>query len=538
MNRREFLQTSAWLGATVPLGGWTAGCVGASGAAAGDLTDATVASLRQGLTQGRYSAVELVRFYQDRIQRWDQNGPQLRSVIELNPDAVELARALDRERRQQGPRGPLHGIPVLLKDNIDTHDRMQTTAGSWALAGVPAARDAFLVERLRAAGCVVLGKTNLSEWANFRGSRSSSGWSGRGGQTRNPYFTDHNPSGSSSGSAVAVSANFCAVAVGTETDGSIVSPSSYCGIVGLKPTVGLISRRGVIPISASQDTAGPMGRCVADVAALLGALTGEDAEDPATAAVASAARNRRDYTEFLDAEGLRGARLGVLRSDFNVHRLADPVFASALDSLRQAGAELIDPVTLPSFEGVGHAEYTVLHYEFKAGLNAYLASRGATAKIHSLAELIEFNERERARELPFFGHETLIKAQAKGGLEEAAYLEAKARCARWRMELGAFFAAQRLDALVVPTAGPADTLDPVNGDHGHGGSSSYAAVAGFPNITVPCGAVWGLPVGLSFIGPAWQEGELIRVAYAFEQRTHARRTPRMAPRLPANTAAV
>lgn len=516
MNRRDFLGSSTLLGASWLLGRDV------------ELEEASVAQLQGLLRRGRCSSVELVEGYLRRIRRLDVDGPALRSVIELNPDAIAIARALDRERRSQGARGSLHGIPVLLKDNIDTGDRMMTTAGSLALSGPGAPADASLVKRLRAAGCVVLGKTNLSEWANFRGSRSTSGWSARGGQTRNPYYTDHGPSGSSSGSAVAVSASLCTVAVGTETDGSIVSPASYCGVVGLKPTVGLVSRQGVIPISSSQDTAGPMGRCVADVAALLEAMVGEDPLDEATRGVDARGRS---YVAGLDVDGLRGMRVGVLREDFQVHRLADPVFESALVSLRQAGASLVDPVALPPWDGVAAAEFQVLLHEFKVGLDAYLVGRGVGAKVRSLADLIGFNERERDREMHWFGQETLVLAQATTGLLAAAYREARARCDRWRTDLGALLERERLAALVVPTAGLADVLDPVNGDHGHGGSSSYAAVAGFPSITVPCGVVRGLPIGLSFIGPAWGEGLLLRLAYAFEQSTRARQVPRFVPRM-------
>lgn len=536
MDRREFVRSSALFGAATQLGGWTSG--GMSRPLGGswnsphraELTDPTLATLQRGMTERRYTSASLVQMYQDRIRELDQSGPTLKSVIELNPDARKIAIGLDRERRLCRTRGPLHGIPVLIKDNIDTRDRMTTTAGSTALTGWTPPQDAFLIERLRAAGCVLLGKTNLSEWANFRGSDSSSGWSGRGGQTRNPYFTDHNPSGSSSGSAVAVSANLCAVAVGTETDGSIVSPASHCGVVGIKPTVGLVSRRGIIPISSSQDTAGPLARCVADAAALLGGMAGEDPRDDATRG--SRDRAQRDYTQFLNADGLRGARLGVIRSHFKVHRLADPIFEAAVTAMQRGGAVLMDPVKLPSFDGVGNAEFEVMLYEFKAGLNAYLSALGPKSPVRSLAQLIEFNERHRECELPFFGQETLVLAQAKGELSEATYLEARERCARWRTELSAFFDADKLDALVAPTSGPADTLDPIHGDHGRGGSSNYAAVAGFPNITVPCGEIWGLPVGMSFIGASWQEPKLIAIAYGFEQATQARRSPRFQRHLP------
>jgi len=493
-----------------------------------ELEEMTILEMQRGMTSGRFTAAGLTHAYLERIEAVDRNGPRLKSVIELNPDARALAEGLDRERQIKGPRGPLHGIPILIKDNIDTHDRLTTTAGSLALAGSIAPRDAFLVQRLRAAGAVLLGKTNLSEWANFRGNRSISGWSGRGGQTRNPYVTDRSPSGSSSGSAAAVSANLCAVAVGTETDGSIVSPASYCGVVGIKPTVGLVSRSGIIPISSSQDTAGPIGRTVADVAALLSAMTGADPRDPATALAASP---QVDYTQFLEANALRGTRLGVARSLFKMHRQVDPVMEAALDALRRQGAVLIDPVKLPSRQDLGDAEHLVMVYEFNAGLNAYFASLGPPAPVKSVAELIDFNERNSARELRFFGQETLIEAQGKGPLTEPAYLEAKARCAKWARNLEALLDEQQLAAIVAPTGGPAHTLDWLTGDRGLGGSSSYAAVTGFPNITVPCGEVAGLPLGLSFFGRAWSEPRLIAIAGAFEQIAKARRSPRGLPTL-------
>jgi amidase len=475
------------------------------------------------MASGRFTAAALVERYRQRINEIDQHGPCLKAVIELNPDAPAMARELDRERQAKGPRGALHGIPILIKDNIDTHDRLTTTAGSLALAGSIAPRDAFLVERLRAAGAVLLGKTNLSEWANFRGSHSISGWSGRGGLSRNPYATDRSTSGSSAGSAAAVSACLCAVAIGTETDGSIVSPSSYCGTVGLKPTVGLVSRSGIIPIAASQDTAGPIARCVADAAALLSVMTGADTRDAATAA--SAGKVQRDYTQFLDAKALRGARLGVARSLFKMNRLVDPVLEMALAAMQREGAILIDPVKLPSQKAVSDAEFQVMLYEFQAGLNNYFASLGTGAPVKSLAELIDFNERNRERELAFFGQETLIAAQRKGTLSEPPYLDAKARCVQWSKEIEALMESNQLDAMVAPTTGPAHTLDLVVGDRELGGSSTYAAVAGLPSITVPCGDVFGLPVGMSFIAPAWHEARLLALAYAFEQATKARKPP-------------
>jgi amidase len=427
----------------------------------------------------------------------------------------------------------LHGIPILLKDNIDTHDRMTTTAGSLALAGSIPQQDSTVARKLREAGAVILGKTNLSEWANFRGGRSTSGWSGRGGQTVNPYVLNRNPSGSSSGSAVAVSANLCAIAIGTETDGSIVSPASHCGIVGLKPTVGLISRAGIIPISHSQDTAGPMTRTVADAAMVLGALAGADSRDDATEAGRD--RAHRDYTQFLDAEGLRGARIGVGRRFFGPNTRANRVFETALTVMRQAGAELVDPADLPTHGRFGSAEHELMLYEFKAGLNAYLASLGSTAPVRTLQEVIDFNERNRERELRYFGQETLLAAQKKGPLTEQAYRDALANARRMAGKEGidAVMEEHRLDALVAPTSGPAGIIDWMYGDRGEGGSSSPAAVAGYPSITVPAGFVHGLPVGISFFGRAWSEPVLIKLAHGFEQQTRARLQPQFLATLPA-----
>jgi amidase len=531
MHRREFLQRSAFLGAAACAGFAMNGCstvasdkTGAVRVKTFELEEMTVAELQRGMATGRFTATILVKNYLERIHEVDQQGPRLKSVIELNPDALAIAEELDRERAAKGSRGPMHGIPVLIKDNIDTHDRMMTTAGSLALAGSIAPRDSFLVERLRAAGAVLLGKTNLSEWANFRGSRSISGWSGRGGLSRNPYATDRSTSGSSAGSGAAVSANLCAVAVGTETDGSIVSPSSYCGVVGLKPTVGLVSRSGIIPISSSQDTAGPMTRCVADAAALLSAMVGVDSRDAATKD--SNGKSQADYTKFLDAKALRGARIGFTRSGFKMHRLVDPAMEQALAAIQSAGSVLNDSVKLPSRQELGDAEHQVMTYEFKAGLNDYFASLGPGARIKNLEQLIEFNERNREKELAIFGQEILIESQGKGPLTEQRYLDAKARCAKWSKDLEAVFAASQLDAIIAPTTGPAHTLDLIAGDRGLGGSSTYAAVSGLPSITVPCGNVSGLPVGLSFIVPRWQEAKLLALAYAFEQATKARRPPR------------
>jgi amidase len=496
--------------------------------------EATVADLQQRLGEGRLTSRALTEAYLARIAALDTDAPGrtgLRSVIEVNPGAVALADALDAERRAGRVRGPLHGIPVLLKDNVDTGDRMQTTAGSLALVGAPAPRDAFLAARLRDAGAVLLGKTNLSEWANFRSTRSSSGWSARGGQTRNPYALDRTPCGSSSGSGVAVAANLCAVAVGTETDGSIVCPSATCGIVGVKPTVGLVSRGGVIPISHSQDTAGPMTRTVRDAALLLGALAsgGADPRDPATRAAQP--HVHADYARFLDAGALRGARIGVARKSFGFHAGVDRVMDDALRALRDAGAVLVDPADLPTAGQFDAAEFEVLLYEFKADLNAYLAERARLAPRaafpRTLAELIAFNTREAERELRWFGQELFEQSQAKGPLTDPKYRAARERSYRLAgpQGIGAVLARHRLDALVAPTNGPAWSIDLVTGDHFGGGYASASAVAGWPHVTVPAGDVHGLPVGLSFFAGAWSEPRLLALAYAFEQRTRRRRVP-------------
>jgi amidase len=533
MKRRAFLGLVSVLGAGAAVAGTPAALVPSAGRGVAstrrepfELDELTIAELQAGLASGRFTAVSLTRHYLARIRRLDRQGPELRAVIEENPDALALARERDRERKARGPRGPLHGIPVLLKDNIDTHDRMSTTAGSLALLGSRPEADAFLVRRLREAGAVILGKTNLSEWANFRSTRSTSGWSGRGGLTRNPYVLDRNPSGSSSGSAVAVAANLCAVAVGTETDGSILSPAAYCGIVGLKPTVGLISRAGIIPIAHSQDTAGPMTRTVRDAALLLTVLAGKDPADPATQA--EDREECPDYTAGLDASALRGARLGVARKLFD--RLVAPALdrvESALRLLKELGAELVDPADLPSHGQLGDAEWQVLLYEFKADLNAYLAGRAPSTPIRSLADAIRFNEQHREVEMPHFRQEIFEQAEAKGPLTEPAYLAARDTCRRLMRAEGidAVMNQHRLDALLAPTAGPAHVTDLVHGDRDTGGSTSPAAVAGYPSITVPIGQVQGLPVGLSFFGRAWSEPRLLGLAFAFEQATRFRQPP-------------
>jgi len=488
--------------------------------------ESTVADLARAQAEGRLTALALTKAYLARIEAIDRSGPRLNSVIELNPDALAIAEALDAERGKSGPRGPLHGIPVLIKDNIDTADRMHTSAGSLALAESIAPRDAYIVERLRAAGAVILGKTNLSEWANFRSTRSTSGWSSRGGQTRNPYALDRNPCGSSSGSGAAASANLAVLAVGTETDGSITCPAKACGLVGIKPTVGLVSRAGIIPISVSQDTAGPMTRTVADAAALLSVLAGVDPRDPAT--TRADGKVQADYTAFLQADALKGARIGVVRNMFGENALVGRVIDEALAALQGAGAELVDPVEMKQHREVGEAEFTVLMYEFKDGLNRYLASLGEGVPYRTLEQLIAFNDEHKDRTMPWFGQEIFTLSQAKGGLDAKEYRDAVAKCHRLAAVAGIdrVMDQHRLDALVAPTGDPAFTTDLVNGDHyTGGGTSTLPAVAGYPHLTVPAGQVFGLPVGLSFFGRAWSEPRLIALAYAFEQATHHRRAP-------------
>jgi amidase len=489
-----------------------------------ELDEITVAALREGLASGRWTSRRLTELYLSRIEALDRRGPALHAMIAVSGEAVATAERLDEERRAKGPRGPLHGIPVVIKDNIDTAGPMATTAGSLALTGTVAPRDAFIVRRLREAGAVLLGKTNLSEWANFRSTRSSSGWSAVGGQCRNPYVLDRNPCGSSSGSGAAISANYAAVAIGTETDGSIVCPSNACGLVGIKPTVGLVSRSGIVPISHTQDTAGPMARTVADAAALLGVIAGVDPADPATEAGAGHAH--QDYTQFLDPHAFRGARIGVLRKSFGIHPRSDGLMDEAIEAMRKAGAQIVDPVAFPGHGKLSDPEFIVLLYEFKAGLNAYLALR-PDLPVRTLRELIAFNERHADREMPFFGQEIFHMAEAKGPLTEQEYVEALGTCRTLSREHGidAALGEHRLDALIAPTGGPAWTTDLVNGDHFTGGSSTAPAVAGYPNITVPAGFVSGLPVGISFIGGAWSEPRLIALAFAFEQLTHQRRPP-------------
>ncbi|HEX7332025.1 MAG TPA: amidase [Pyrinomonadaceae bacterium] len=509
MKRRDFLQATAATCA-VALANPASALP-----AAFELDELTISDLQQGLQSGKYTARELVEKYSERISDIDKKGPALRSVIEMNPDAEKIAADLDRERKERGSRGPLHGIPILIKDNIDTHDRMMTTAGSLALVGAKPARDAFVAQRLREAGAVILGKTNLSEWANFRSTKSSSGWSARGGQTKNPYALDRNPCGSSSGSGAAVAANLCAAAIGTETDGSIVCPSSANSLVGIKPTLGLIPGTGIIPIAHSQDTAGPMTRTVRDGAILLGVL----------------ANSREDYTKYLDNDGLRSMRIGIARKNFGFNDRVDKLMNGLLDEMKKLGAVLVDPADIPTSGKFDDSEFEVLLYEFKADLNAYLAGLGPQAPVRSLKDVIEFNEKNRDREMPYFGQDIMIRAEAKGPLTSKAYIQALRKNHLLTRTQGIDFVMKkhRLDAMVAPTGGPPWPTDWINGDHFSGGYSSASAVAGYPHITVPAGYVFGLPVGISFFAGANTEPKLLKIAYAFEQATRIRRPPKFSP---------
>ncbi len=523
MNRREFVGLGIIVAGTLS-GGQVMAAVGSDKKGAFKIEDASISELQAAMQSGKTSSQALVKGYLARIKKIDKSGPHINSIIELNPDALSIAAALDKERKLSGPRGPLHGIPVLIKDNVATADKMETTAGSLAMVGVKPQRDAFIVEKLRAAGAVILGKTNLSEWANFRSTRSSSGWSGRGGLTKNPYSLDRSTSGSSSGSGASIAASLAAVAVGTETDGSITSPAAANSLVGIKPTVGLVSRSGIIPIAASQDTAGPMARTVADAVALLTVLSGSDARDEATK---EAAAHATDYSKFLDADGLKGARIGVVRANFGGRNdLASAVVEDALKVLTAKGAVLID-VELPNAGKYGNSESEVLTYELKAGVNAYLAECVPGAPIRTLKDVIDFNEKNRDREMKYFGQEHFLRAEAKGGLDSKEYLDALANCRKLSREEGIdkIMAEQKLDALVAPSNGPTWITDFIKGDNSGGGFSQAAAVSGYPHITVPAGYVAGLPIGISFVAGAWAEGTLIKFAYAFEQATHHRRTP-------------
>ncbi len=532
-SRRTFIKVAAAGGALAAANPLALASCGPTGSGSNvsrafphaELEGLTIGELQVGLQSGRWSSHELVQAYLDRIEAIDRSGPTLKSVIQANPDALDIADGLDRERKNGNVRGPLHGIPIMVKDNIDSGDRMMTTAGSYALAGPPAPSDAFMLARLRQAGAILLGKTNLSEWANFRGYQSSSGWSGRGGQCRNPYVLDRTPCGSSSGSGAAVAASLCAAAVGTETDGSVVCPSSVNSVVGIKPTLGLVSRSGIVPIAHSQDTAGPMARTVTDAAIMLTAMAGLDPNDPA---VASARGHiQPDYSSYLDKGGLRGARLGLVRQRLMGYSPeTDKLAEEAVAALKDAGAVIIDDLALPHYGEYGRDESTVLDFEFKHDLNAYLATR-PNAPIHSLADAIRFNEEHADEELQWFGQEIFIRAEATDGLQDPKYREALERSKRLAGPEGidALMNEHHLDALIAPTKCPPWVIDLVDGDHSFGGASGPAAVAGYPHITVPMGYTFGLPVGFSFFGHAWSEPTLLKLAYAFEQATRKRQEP-------------
>ena len=532
VDRRRFLKTSIAGGvsaALLPAFGAVDAAAGLPAVSSFELDEISISDLQEGMKSGKYTARSIAEKYLARIDAIDKQGPAINSLVEINPDALALADAMDKERAAGSVRGPLHGIPILIKDNIDTADRMMTTAGSLALVGWKPPQDATIVQRLRAAGAVALGKTNLSEWANIRSSHSTSGWSGRGGLTRNPYALDRNACGSSSGSGAAVAANLCAAAIGTETDGSIVCPSGANGIVGIKPTVGLTSRTGIIPISHTQDGAGPMARTVRDAAILLGALTGVDRSDSAT--LASQGKSHTDYTRFLDPAGLREARIGVPRKYFGFSEEVDALMNSLLDEMKRQGATLVDPADLETFGKFDDSELIVLLYELKADLNAYLSRLGPDAGVHTLKDVIDFNDKNKDREMPYFGQDLFLKAQAKGPLTEKEYVEALEKDHKLaRIEgIDALMDKHNLDAIVAPTAGPSCLTDLLNGDHFTGGSSNAAAVAQCPNINVPAGFIHGIPVGISFFGRAWSEPTLIKLAYAFEQATRLRKPPQFLP---------
>ena len=534
-HRRSFLKTALIGGTAVTMTPFypalgaareIAAAAPAQGVQPFELDEITIADLQEGMKSGKFTARSLVEKYSARIEEIDKNGPAINSVIEMNPDGLSIADSLDQERKAKGPRGLLHGIPVLIKDNIDTADKMMTTAGSLALVGSKPPQDSHVAQKLRAAGAVILGKTNLSEWANIRSSHSTSGWSGRGGLTKNPYALDRNPCGSSSGTGAGISANLCTVGIGTETDGSIVCPSSSNGLAGIKPTVGLVSRSGIIPISHSQDGAGPMCRTVRDAAILLGALTGVDPQDSATAA--SQGKSLANYAQFCDPNGLKAARIGVARKYFGFNDAVDALMEQALDVMKKQGAILVNPADIETFGKFDESELLVFMYELKTDLNAYLARLGPGAPVHTLKDVIEFNDRNRQKEMPCFGQDLFLKAQAKGPLTEKAYvnaLEKNHQLARTE-GIDALMDKYHLDAIAAPTGGPAWLTDLVNGDHVAGGSSNAAAVAGYPNINVTAGSISGLPVGISFFGRAWSEPTLIRLAFAFEQTTKARQRPR------------
>ncbi|HXA17944.1 MAG TPA: amidase [Thermoanaerobaculia bacterium] len=530
VNRRHFLELAA-LGSALALAKPLTAVAKTSSAASvtPELEEITLSELQDGMASGRWTARSIAEGYLGRIDALDKRGPAINAIIELNPEALAIADAMDHERKAGHVRGPLHGTPVVIKDNIDTADRMATSAGSLALAENHAARDAFVAARLREAGAVILGKTNLSEWANFRSTHSTSGWSGRGGLTKNPYVLDRNACGSSSGTGSAIAANLAAIGIGTETDGSVVCPSSASGLVGIKPTLGLISRAGIIPIAHSQDTSGPMARTVRDAAILLGVLTGADERDPVT--VSSRTKGHSDYTRFLDAGGLKGARIGVARQYFGFNDATDKLMKDAIELIKSLGATIVDPANIKTNGKFDATENDVLQYEFKTDLNTYLAGAPAAVKSRTLADLIKFNEEHRAQEMPFFGQEIFEQSEKRGPLTDKKYRDALAKNHRLARTEGidATMAKHKVDAIIAPTGGPVWATDLVNGDHFTGGYSSASAVAGYPHITVPAGLAFGLPVGLSFFGGAWSEPALIKFAYAFEQGSKARQKPRFLP---------
>ncbi len=535
MKRRNFIATGTLATAGItslfasscqndPPKTTTANPANADASATFELDEENIMSLQEKMASGKYSSEQLTKLYLDRIDGIDKKGPSLNAVIELNPDAISIARSMDEERKSGKPRGPLHGIPILIKDNIDTADKMQTTAGALAMQGHIARRDAFVVKKLREAGAVILGKTNLSEWANFRSTKSCSGWSSRGGQTKNPYIIDHNPCGSSSGSGVAVAANLCTVAVGTETDGSVTCPASTNGIVGLKPTVGLVSRSGIIPISATQDTAGPMARTVKDVAILLSVMTGTDEADVATKD--SNGKAQPDYTRFLDANALKGKKIGVEKKPQGDNQYMHALQQKAIDLLKQQGAEIIEIEYLDKINKMGDAEFLVLQYEFRDGVNKYLSA--ANAPVKTLTDIVEFNKRNEDKAMPYFKQETLESSDKKKGLDSKEYTEALHKShIESKNIIDAVLAENKLDAICGLTMGPACSIDVVYGDRwGDVFLTMPAAITGYPHISVPCGMIYDLPVGLSFFGPAYSEGLLISIAYAYEQASGNRVMPK------------
>ncbi|MFX1316452.1 MAG: amidase [Promethearchaeota archaeon] len=495
------------------------------------MNEYTINEIQLLMNKGEISAKKLTKMYINRINEIDKSGPKINAIIEINPDALKIAESLDEDLKNKKIRGPLHGIPVIIKDNINTKDKMQTTAGSLAFEGHYASEDAFIVSKLRDAGAIILAKANLSEWANFRSTRSTSGWSSRGGQTLNPYSLDRNPCGSSSGSAVAVAANLCLAAIGTETDGSIICPSHTNSIVGIKPTIGLISRTGIIPISHNQDTAGPMARTVQDAAILLSVIAGIDSNDPGTL-------NHKydipsDYTKFLDPDGLKGAKIGIARNYFGFNDRIDKLMEEAIVKMKEKGAEILDPVEIRNVSDLEEPELQVLLYDFKHDLNEYLTKYGPINSLKNLNDIIKFNIDHQDKVMPYFGQELFTMANEKGPITSDEYKEALEKCHLIARDegLNAVLKEHQLDAIVAPSGGAAWLIDYINGDHFTGGSSSVAAISGNPNITVPVGYVFGLPVGISFFSGAFQEPKLLKIAYAFELATKIRKPPKFLPKI-------